>query len=164
MAGPTPGARLARLLREVSGGSPWLGPSLRDAVAGLDPTQAAARPVPGAHSIWELVLHTGTWAEVVGERLRGEGGPVPSARNFPAPPESLDATAWSAAVEETLARHETLAQQVEALGAEGWDRPLGGAGGSDAFTQVEGVVSHTAYHAGQIVVLRRALGVEPPAS
>jgi len=37
-------------------GPMWHGPALAELVAGVSSEEAAAHPVPGAHSIWELVL------------------------------------------------------------------------------------------------------------
>ena len=37
--------------------------------------EAASRPIPGAHSIWELVLHVAGWADVARARLTS-GEPV----------------------------------------------------------------------------------------
>jgi len=38
-------------------GESWHGPSVREVLAGVSAEDAAAHPIPGAHSIWEIVLH-----------------------------------------------------------------------------------------------------------
>ena len=35
-------------------------------------TSAVHRPIPGAHNIWEIVLHVGVWESIVRRRLSGE--------------------------------------------------------------------------------------------
>ena len=52
--------RLEEQLRRAHEGEAWHGPSLLEALAGVSAEQAAARPIAGAHSIWELVLHLGS--------------------------------------------------------------------------------------------------------
>ena len=63
--------RLAEQVEGALSGPAWHGASLEENLRGLTPEQAAARPVPGAHSIWELVLHITAWAGEVTRRLAG---------------------------------------------------------------------------------------------
>jgi uncharacterized damage-inducible protein DinB len=158
----TPGPVLAATLSMVVEGEGWHGPSFREAVEGVDPEVAAARPVHGAHSIWELVHHVGAWAEIVRERVVGRAPKVTQERNFPPVPAVTEAN-WSSAVAEAMARHKALAEQVATLDQIAqWERP--GADQRLAGENVRGVIHHTLYHAGQIALLRRAAGIEPPAS
>ena len=53
--------RLRDLLDRVVAGDAWHGPSLLALLATVPPELAARRPIAGAHSIWELVLHAGAW-------------------------------------------------------------------------------------------------------
>ena len=50
-------ARIRDLLDQAVAGDAWHGPSLLALLAGVPPELAARRPISGAHSIWELVLH-----------------------------------------------------------------------------------------------------------
>lgn len=50
----------------------WHGPTLRGALRGLTARQAAWRPAPGRHNIWELVVHAAYWKYAVARRVRGE--------------------------------------------------------------------------------------------
>lgn len=157
-----PGPYLADALRAVVGGKPWYGPAMLESVENLDPEAAASRPIADAHSIWELVLHIGAWADIVHERVKGQPPAVTMARNFP-PVDEVSDDAWSRAIEEMVAQIHALADTVAALdAAQLWqERPeLKRIPGE----QVQGVVEHAAYHAGQINLLRRALGIAPPPS
>lgn len=150
---------LERRLAEMFDGHAWHGPAVLTTLRDLTPAQAAATPVPGVHSIWALVLHLDAWQRVVARRLAGNDAPLSDAENFPAVP-APDPAAWAA----TLAR---LAESDAALRAaviasepgrldpdsERFDEPL--------FRNVLGAISHLAWHAGQIAVLRRAQGLEP---
>jgi hypothetical protein len=62
----------------------WHGPSLLELLADVDAAKAAARPIAGAHSIWELVLHIAAWDKAVASRLGGSRGEVSAEENFPA--------------------------------------------------------------------------------
>jgi len=53
--------RLASQLRRSYEGQAWHGPSLRELLDGVTSEQAAAKPISGAHSIWELVFHVTAW-------------------------------------------------------------------------------------------------------
>lgn len=53
-------------------GESWHGPSVREALAGVSAEYAAAHPMPGAHSIWEIVLHLTGGYNLVLWRVRGE--------------------------------------------------------------------------------------------
>jgi len=44
---------------------------LRNLLDGVSEKQAMARPLPNGHSILELVVHVGTWMDVVARRLTG---------------------------------------------------------------------------------------------
>jgi hypothetical protein len=63
--------RLADQLRRALEGEAWHGPAVLDVLAGVSPDQARARPIPGAHTIWELVLHLGGAYRLVLRRLLG---------------------------------------------------------------------------------------------
>lgn len=39
----------------------WHGPAVMEVLNGVTAQQAAARPVPNAHSIWEITLHVSGW-------------------------------------------------------------------------------------------------------
>jgi uncharacterized damage-inducible protein DinB len=150
---------LATRLRSVVEGGMWHGPSIHEAVEGVGATVAAAHPIEGAHSIWELVLHVGQWAEIVAERLAGRDRPVTPERNFPPVGETTEAS-WSAAVDHTKQLYLALAEHVAGLDASTlWKDHGEGSPGPAA--HVQGVIEHGAYHAGQIVLLRRAAGAWP---
>jgi len=48
--------RIADQLKRAFEGKSWHGPSLLEILKDVTAGQAAARPIPGAHSIWEIVL------------------------------------------------------------------------------------------------------------
>ncbi len=153
-------ARIADQIRRAARGDAWHGPPLAEALDDLSADEAAAHPVAGAHSIWELVGHLLTWTNTVRIRLGGLAVAPDEADNFPEPAAPTPA-AWIAACEAVLDAHEALAAAVEALS----DDRLAARVPGQAYTvyvMVHGAVQHTLYHAGQIAVLKRALGTRAP--
>lgn len=136
-------------------GDAWHGQSLSEILTSITAEQAAARPVPRAHSIWEIVLHSAAWQKAVRERLQGR--PISSLPDEEDWPETADASeqAWCDAVQVLRSEYEML--QAEALK---WrERDLGETTEGQRFTvyqMLHGVVQHNVYHAGQIAILKKA--------
>jgi uncharacterized damage-inducible protein DinB len=150
------GQRVADAIERSVSGPMWHGPALADLVGDVTAEQAAQHPIPGAHSIWELVLHVTAWTEVARERLVGsaKGDPTPE-EDWP-PVADTSADAWRAAVERLKDAHRELAADIAALD----DAVLiGRVPGKDhaVLTMAHGIIEHDAYHGGQIAILKRAL-------
>src|SRR5262245_47111322 len=65
-------ARLAHHIKRTVTGPMWHGSALAEVLEGVTPEQATTRPIPGAHTIWELVAHVTAWAEIARARVHGE--------------------------------------------------------------------------------------------
>ena len=89
--------RIADQLRRSVEGDAWYGPSLREALDGVTAERAAARPIAGGHTIWELALHISAWADVVRRRLEGEKIAEPDEGDFPAVKDTSE-QAWQQTV------------------------------------------------------------------
>ena len=151
---------IADLLERGFRGGAWHGPAVAEALAGLDAATAAARPLAGAHSIWEIVHHLAVWNEVPRRRLDGERlQNLPLEREWP-PVADLSAGAWQAALAALEDAHAALRARVLELADGQLDDPVAG---SDATVRgmLFGVLQHNAYHAGQIVLLRKPQGGRP---
>jgi hypothetical protein len=61
--------RLNAQLGKALEGDAWHGPSVIETLEGVTVEQAAAHPIAGAHSIWELVLHLCGTYDLVLRRL-----------------------------------------------------------------------------------------------
>ena len=79
--------RIADQLERAYRGDPWYGPSLRSVLAGIRAEDAARHVIPGAHSIWEIVLHLTGWQREVARRLRDGVCREPAGGDWPAAPE-----------------------------------------------------------------------------
>jgi uncharacterized damage-inducible protein DinB len=130
----------------------WHGSAVLETLDGVTAEQAAARPIAGAHSIWELAEHIAIWKEIVATRL---GGTKESIVDWQ-PIEDTSAAAWKKTLARLEAAHVELKRVVEAFPESRLDQPpLPKA--SKAYVQIHGAIQHDLYHAGQIALLRKAL-------
>lgn len=143
-------------LRRSFEGDAWHGPAVREALDGIDAARAAARPVAGAHSIWELVLHLGATYRVVLRRLAGESAQLTPDEDWQTVPEPTEAN-WRATIDRLAALNRELREAVRGFPIERLDQPLVPNPAYTAITQFIGITQHDLYHAGQIVLLKRAM-------
>lgn len=152
--------RLIDLMERVHDGDAWHGPSVKDALAGVDARAARARPVRGGHSIWEIALHIDAWRREVTARLDGKPPTLPEPADWPAEP--ADDASWDRVGAVLDASHAALVRAVRELSPErlesrvGDNRDPGLGAGVTVAVMLHGIVHHDAYHAGQIALLKRA--------
>ena len=156
------GPRLSSHVERTVTGPMWHGPALSEVLEGVSAKDAAARPITGAHTIWELVLHITAWAEIARDRLQGERtSGITDAENFPKPPAPTDAN-WSAAVSAMHGAYSALARDAGGLSeAQLKAKVPEGEPPHNVATLIAGVVEHGTYHGGQIAILKRALAAPP---
>jgi len=150
-------SRLEEQLRRALEGGAWHGPSVLEALEGVSAEQAAEHPIAGAHSIWELVLHLcGTYGLVL-RRLGGDGRQLAESEDWPRVPEpSAENSRDSLGLLKQL--NEDLRHAVKRFPVERLDEPLVSESPYTAYTQFIGITQHNLYHAGQITLLKKALG------
>lgn len=150
----TRAARLAKHIHRTVKGPMWHGPALAQVLEGVTHDQAAARPIPDAHSIWDIVLHVTAWADIARARVKGEriGDPTPE-QDWP-PAGAVGPDAWRLAIERLGESHRALSAVVRDLSDEALDAKV-----RDLEYTVDvllhGVVEHGTYHGGQIALLRK---------
>lgn len=146
---------LLGLLDEGFSAKAWHGPNLRGALRGLTAEQAAWRPGPGRHNIWEIALHAAYWKYAVRRMLTGEKrGSFPAAgSNWLRRPESPTQKAWRADLALLAAEHRRLRAAVASLPDAALSRRPRGSR-YPAATLIYGVASHDLYHTGQIQLLK----------
>jgi uncharacterized damage-inducible protein DinB len=151
---------LLGLLDEAFDKKAWHGPNLRGAVRGLSAEQAAWRPGPGRHNIWETALHAAYWKYAVRRRLTGEkrgSFALPGSNWFERPSGLPSEPAWRHDVALLVAEHRKLREVVAALPA----RRLREKSARSRYSNlalVRGVAAHDIYHAGQVQLLKRLGG------
>lgn len=131
----------------------WHGASVKETLADVTAKQAAARPLPGAHSIRELVPHMAAWKRYVRETIAGAELDVTDEINFPPVGDTSEA-AWQAALDHLDDEHEKLVQVVEGLREDQLDTPVT-RHGTTAYVLIHGVIQHDLWHAGQIRMLAK---------
>ena len=116
--------------------------------------QAAWRPAPGRHNIWELTLHAAYWKYVVRRRITGEGRGsfVLKGSNFFERPVEQTEAAWSHDIEILVAEHTALRRVVAQLSPRSREP---GTRWRSTLHLIRGAAAHDLYHAGQIRLLRR---------
>ena len=152
-------------LRKGYSDDPWHGPATTVALQDVTAAEAAAHPVPGAHSIWELVLHMTAWQNEVRRRLAGKEPTLPAEGDWPAVPETSEA-AWQRDRERLGSSLEMLLELLGGLSEADLERTGGAISDRDPAlgtgvthrAMVSGLLQHHAYHTGQISLLRKALG------
>ncbi|MDQ6885981.1 MAG: GNAT family N-acetyltransferase [Gemmatimonadota bacterium] len=149
------GGRIGRAIERAMSGPVWHGDALEVLLAGVSAPQAAARPIPGAHSIGEIVRHLTAWTHIAAARARGEVVAPTDEMDWPPAPVDSDEK-WEDARRLLGEGHAALASLAASLGTEPLDRPLPD-GRTTIREMLQGVVEHAAYHGGQIALLRRAL-------
>jgi hypothetical protein len=139
------------LLDEAFTKKTWHGPNLWQSLKGVNAKQAAWRPAPGRHNIWEESLHAAYWKYAVRRRLEGgkRGSFVLKGSNFFARPEKGRATeaAWRADRGILQNEHRALVQTIRKV--------LHSSRAKKQLRMLYGIAFHDVYHAGQIRLLRR---------
>jgi hypothetical protein len=141
----------------------WHGSSLGALLRDVDWETAAAHPIPGAHSIWEVVLHVTGWTGEVARRLEGHAPAMPDAGDWPAAAEPTGAS-WQAALDALAEAQGRLERLLVAFPADRLGDRVGGERDAPLGTgvsyegMINGALQHNAYHGGQIALLRRAAG------
>jgi len=146
-------ATILALYDEAFAKKAWHGPNLWQSLKGVTAEDAAWRPAPNRHNIWEEVLHAAYWKYAVRRRLEGgkRGGFVFKGSNFfPRPePDKHTEAAWKEDKDLLMQEHTQLRQAMaKALGKQ-LPPSLG--------HMLWGVAFHDIYHAGQIRLLRRLM-------
>jgi uncharacterized damage-inducible protein DinB len=139
-------------------GESWHGPSVREVLAGVSAEDAAAHPIAGAHSIWEIVQHLVGGYNLVLRRVRGERAQLSPEEEWP-PVVDFSSEAWRESQHTLEQLNQQLQSAVRAFPADRLSQELGSK--YSAYIQFLGAPQHDLYHAGQIVLLKKALSASP---
>lgn len=142
---------IVSLLQRTFEKGAWHGPAVKEVLAGLSEEEALQR-LPHTHSIIELIGHMTAWRTYLTKRLSGDlSYNVTDHLNFPQV-ESL-----RTAMEELTASQRQLIAALEALPAELLTAQVPWTEESFTYyTIIHGIIHHDMYHAGQIMLIRKA--------
>lgn len=145
--------RIREQLQRAFAGGAWHGPSVLEILENVTASQADARPIAGAHSIWELVLHIRAWDEACRRRLLGDRAELPDEEDWPPVGETRDED-WAKTLAALREAHQNLIEAIAAVDEARLDEPIL-EGMSSVYTTLHGAVQHNLYHAGQIAILKK---------
>jgi uncharacterized damage-inducible protein DinB len=152
--------RLADQFHRAFTGDAWHGASVKELLQGISAKQAASHPISGAHSIWEIALHIGSWEKMFDDAVHGKPLlPWPSAAikklDWPRVPAPTPA-AWKKTQRELYAAAAKLRASIRGFDPKRLKEEVPGRDYDFAYA-FPGIVQHTIYHAGQIAMLKKAL-------
>jgi DinB superfamily len=151
-----PASQTARILAEGFGPGAWHGPDMKAALEDVSNELAFRRPGKERHNIAEIALHHAYYVHSVRGRLAS-----PTPENFPLPGDDwfvLDPTSgfsWDDVRHVLDVQYARLATLLDELGA-GKSTPL--LKDDAALEVILGITCHSAYHAGQIQLIKVLAG------
>jgi uncharacterized damage-inducible protein DinB len=140
--------RIADSYRAATVKGAWYGPSLAELLAQISPEVATTRPVPGSHSILELLQHLLLWNERI--RKTSDSNSLPPwepEKDWAEPP-----IAWNELVSRWSQSRERLEERIRNFPIEDLTKQVPGRN-YNYETLFQGVVEHTIYHSGQIAMV-----------
>ena len=153
--------RIADQFRRAFDGEAWHGPAVLPLLEGVTAEQAAARPIAGAHTIWELTQHIRAWEGACLRRLNGDPAQLPDSEDWSDVNDHSEA-AWEKTKRKLVETHEELVEAIASLDDSRLDQPImqhPQIPFSSTYVTLHGGVQHDLYHAGQIAILKKALGI-----
>src|SRR5258706_1772856 len=148
--------QLLAILDQAYNRPSWHGANLRGAIRRVSPAQAAWRPGPRRHNIWETIIHAAYWKYAASRRFVDlpQGSFHYKGSNWFRSPEMASARAWKEDVELLDRMHALLRGAVAKLSRKQLYATPTGKKVSN-FAVLSGIAAHDLYHAGQIQLLKR---------
>jgi uncharacterized damage-inducible protein DinB len=132
-------------------GPAWHGPSLNQALADVTEEVSARVVRPGVHSIWEIALHATAWIRIARERLMATAmRNVTAEEDWPAP-----SGRWADVLADLDREQRALEEAVRTFPEERLDQAVPAPEPQTYHLMLYGVAQHNAYHAGQIMILKK---------
>ena len=146
---------IANEIAEVFNRGRWGGGPVSELFRSFSADEAAARPIPNAHSAWEIALHMTTWHRIFTSRLSGNEIPYSEEIDWPSLGDPTEER-WSAAVDELLRAADELAGAVRDFDPARLDETVPGKEFSFR-AMLHGAPQHDQYHSGQVRILLKAI-------
>jgi hypothetical protein len=150
--------QIAQHLRQVHFGKNWTWSNLKEHLADITWQQATTQ-VQDFNTIATLVYHMNYYLRAVSDRLRGNLLSAKHELSFIHAPITSQED-WGNLVEKTWTDAETFATQIEQMPENMLWENISEEYGS-YYYNIHGVVEHTHYHLGQIVLLKKLLAPNP---
>lgn len=146
--------KITSLLKRTFDRGAWHGPSVKEVLNGVDRDLAMKR-LSNTHSIIELVAHMISWRRYVINRLQGNNSFVVSDEmNFPKRED------WNNVLAELEESQQQLLELIEKFPVYKLSELVPVSEQNYTYyTLLNGIIHHDVYHAGQIMLIRRAFGI-----
>ncbi|MBI5471040.1 MAG: DinB family protein [Ignavibacteriae bacterium] len=147
---------LLQMIDEAYERKTWHGPNLKGSLRGLSADEAAWRPSPKRHNIWEIAVHAAYWKYTLRRRLLGEKrGSFPlKGSNWFHRPETVSDAEWKHDLRMLDDVHRSMREAIAAFPDDRLYQKIP----NSKYTYVAtifGLANHDIYHAGQIQLLKR---------
>lgn len=147
-------AHLLQEYNETMTGRACYGDPVWKILDGIDAQCAAAEIIPGVHTIWQLVMHMAFWEEVGMRRFTARLTPEEEESGNFRPTPAPDAEAWQRTLESFRSSNDEFRTALARIDPAQLHEKT--PGGEHSFRwEVDGVVQHHIYHAGQIAILKK---------
>jgi uncharacterized damage-inducible protein DinB len=140
--------RIANAYRAATVKGAWYGPSLAELIAQVPPELATTPPLPGSHSIAELLQHLLLW----NERVRNTSDSHPMPRWQPEKEWAEPPIPWNELVSRWSQSRELLEEKIRNFPVEDLAKQVPGRS-YPYEALLHGIVEHAIYHSGQIAMV-----------
>jgi uncharacterized damage-inducible protein DinB len=153
----TTGQILAEQIRGACVGPSGFDVALMDSLQGVTAEMAVQKPAGSTHSIWELLLHIVNWEEISTRRLNGEfiKWERDTEMDWPALSDRSEAR-WRELLARIDRSNANFVETVSKLTDAELATPTTGRKDT-RHEMVLGMLQHSVYHAGQIVILKKLI-------
>jgi uncharacterized damage-inducible protein DinB len=152
-------SQLAKHFRDVYFGGNWTDVNLKDTLAGISWQQAVTK-IYNCNSIALLVYHIHYYVSEVLKVLQEQPLLASDKFAFQAPPVQ-NADDWEQLMQKTFTEGELFAQEIEKLPETKFAEDFWGSKYGNYYRNLLGIIEHTHYHLGQIVLLQKILQQVP---
>jgi uncharacterized damage-inducible protein DinB len=152
--------RILDQLQRAFDGDAWYGPSLGDALDGVNARLAVHRPIADGHNIAEIVRHVTVWTREIARRLRAGVAEDLEEADWTETNAVTD-DEWAAMLDALDAAQGALVDEMKNVTDADLERMIGDVRdraqgtGISRYVMLHGLVQHHIYHAGQIALLRK---------
>ena len=146
---------LVTLLKQSFEKGAWHGPAVMETLDGISEEQAFKR-LGNTHSIIELVAHMAAWKTYTMKKLKGDTlYKVTDEMNFP------KLANWEEALRQLRESQSQLLSALETFPSERLQEEIPGTTNHYTFYAIiHGIIQHDLYHAGQIMLIKKATLVQ----
>ncbi|MEM6964477.1 MAG: DinB family protein [Bacteroidota bacterium] len=150
--------RIVQQFRAAAHGTPWHGDSILKILEGVTAEEAAARPIPNSHSIWDYLVHIMNWREYVVRNLM-DATPYTVELNTEKDWTTItdfSEEAWQATLAAFQKSTDELSKATATVDPDKLTEVMPGSKYS-LYAILHGVIQHDIYHSGQIRLLKKML-------